>query len=90
MKGFNPAHTPGVVPELSLSQPEETLLNEEEKRRYQAITGAGMYLAQVTRCDILYAVNHLERAMAKPTKAHMGAAMHLLRYLAGSTHFSIT
>ena len=36
----NPAYTPGVVPELSLNQPEEKVLNEVEKRRYQAITGA--------------------------------------------------
>ena len=28
--------------------------------------------------------------MSKPSKAHMGAAKHLLRYLAGSTDFSIT
>ena len=90
MKGCNPAYTPGVGPELSLNQPEENLLNEEEKRRYQAITGAVMYLAQVTRYDILYAVNQLARAMSKPAKAHMGAVKHLLRYLAGSTDFSIT
>ena len=44
-----------------------------------------MYLAQVCRYDILYTVNQLARAMSKPSKAHMGAAKHLLRYLAGST-----
>ena len=90
MKGCNLTYTPGVGPELSLNRPEEKLLNEEEKRRYQSITGAVMYLAQVTRYDILYAVNQLARAMSKPAKAHMGAAKHLLRYLAGSTDFSIT
>ena len=31
--------TPGVGPELLLNQPVENLLNEEEKRRYQGITG---------------------------------------------------
>ncbi|CAM9281700.1 unnamed protein product, partial [Ectocarpus sp. 6 AP-2014] len=30
------------------------------------------------------------RAMSKPGKVHMGAAKHLLRYLAGTTDFSIT
>ena len=49
-----------------------------------------MYLAQITRYEILYAANQLARAMPKPAKAHMGAAMHLLRYLAGSSDFSIT
>ena len=49
--------TSGVGPEVSLNQPQERLLNEEEKRRYQAITRPVMYLAQVTRYDILDAVN---------------------------------
>ena len=55
MEGCKPTYTPGVGAELSLNQPEEKLLvNEEEKRRYQAITGAVIYLAQVTCYDILY------------------------------------
>ena len=90
MKGCNLAYTPGVGSALSLNQPQEKLLNEEEKRRYQAITGAVTYLAQVTRYDIIYAVNQLAGVMSKPAKAHMGAAKHLIRYLAGSTDFSIT
>ena len=49
-----------------------------------------MYLGQVTRYDILYAVNQLARAMSKPSKAHMAAAKHLLCYLAGTVDFAIT
>ena len=49
-----------------------------------------MYLAQVSRYDILYAVNQLARAMSKPSKAHMRAAKHVPRYLAGSVNFPIT
>ena len=49
-----------------------------------------MYLAQVSRYDILDAVNQLARAMSKPSKAHMGAAKHVLWYLAGSVNFPIT
>ena len=91
MKQKKPAYTPGVGPELSLNQQEEEkLLNEEEKQRYQRITGAVMYLAQITRYDILYAAIQLTRAMFKPAKAHMGAAMHLFRYLVGWTDFSTT
>ena len=48
-----------------------------------------MYLAQITRYDVMYAVCQLARAMPKPSKAHMGAAKQLLRYLAGTTDFSI-
>ena len=49
MESCNPAYTPGIGPELSLNQAEEKPLNEEEKRRYQVITRAEMYLALVTR-----------------------------------------
>ena len=90
IRGCNPASTPGVGPDLSLDQPKETLLNEEGKRRLQSITGAAMYLAQVCRYDILYTIKQLARAMSTPSKANMEAATHLLRYLVGSTDFSIT
>ena len=61
MKDSNPAITPGAGPERSLNQPEENLLDEEGKRRYQSIVGATMHLAQVSRYDIFYAVNQLVR-----------------------------
>ena len=48
------------------------MLNEVEKRRYKAITGAVMYLAQVTRYGILCGVNQLARATPKPVKTQMG------------------
>ena len=47
-------------------------------------------ITQVFRYDILYTVNQFARTMSKPSKAHVGAAKHLLRYLAGSTDFWIT
>ena len=90
MKGCNPAFTPGVAPELSLNQPEEKLLDEETKKRYKTITGAVMYLGQVSRYDILFSVNQLARAMSKPLYSQMAAAKHLLRYLADCVHVSIT
>ena len=90
MRGCNPAYTPGVGPELSLYQPEENLLSEESKRRYQSITGAAMYLVRVCRYATLCTVNQLARAMVKPSKAYMEAAEHLLRYLGGPTGFSTT
>ena len=90
MENCNPAHTPGVGKEFSLDQPAEKFLSKEDKQRFQAITGSVMYLAQVTRYDIMYAVNQLSRAMSRPSKAHAAAAKHLLRYLAGTTDFFIT
>ena len=90
MGSCNPLSTPGFSSELSADQPEETLLNAENKQRYQAITGSVMYLAQIARCDIMYSTSQLARAMSTPAKIHIEAAKHLLRYLSGTKDFSIT
>ena len=39
MEGYNLAYTPEVGPKLSLNQPDNKLMDEEEKRHYQVITG---------------------------------------------------
>ena len=76
----NSVHTPGYAPELSNKQPEEELLSATGAKRYQAIVGSVLYVAQVTRYDIYYAVNQLTRACSKPAAIHLTAAKHLLRY----------
>ena len=81
--------TPGFGSELSIEQPEETLLSKEGTQRYQAITGSVMYIAQILRSDIMHSSGQLARAISRPAKVHMGAAKHLLRYLAGTTDFTI-
>ena len=72
MTNCDVAFTPGAGPEISLDQPADRLLNEKGKQRYQSIAGALLYLAQVSRYDIFYAVNQLASAMPKSSKAHMG------------------
>ena len=37
----------------------------------------------------MYSSGQLARAMSRPAKVHMGAAKHLLRYLAGPNDFTI-
>ena len=64
MQDCRPLAMPGYSKELSLIQPEDNLLNEEAKRRFQVIVGSAMYLSQVTRHDISYAVNQLARALS--------------------------
>ena len=90
MTECKPTNTPGYSPELSNQQPDETLLDEKEKKRYQGTVECLMYVSQVLRYDIIYAVSQLARPMAKPSKIHMEAAKHTLRYLARTTDFSIT
>ena len=89
MENCQPSSIPRTGSEISTEQPAETLLNTEQTQRCQAITGSIMYLAQITRYDVMYAVCQFARAMSKPSKAHMGVAKQLLRYLAGTTDFNI-
>lgn len=49
--------------------------------------GSVMYLGQMVRYDILYAVNQLARALSEPSKVHMAEAEHPLHHL---TDFAIT
>ena len=55
MSDCKPTSTPGYRPELSNKQTEDTLLDEEETRRYQGIVGCFMYIAQGLRYDLIYA-----------------------------------
>ena len=48
-----------------------------------------MHVAQILRYDIMYSSSQLARAMSRAAKVYMGAAKHLLRYLAGTTDFTI-
>ena len=90
MGNCSPTMTPGVGSELSLDQPEEKLLNKEDKKRFHAITGSVMYLGLVVRYVISDSINKLTRAMPKSSKSHMAVAKHLLGYLAGTMDFAIT
>ena len=89
MANCKPVGTPGFGSEVSTKKLEKTLLSKEETQRYQAIKGSVMYLAHILRYDIMYGSGQLARAMSRPTKVHMGAAKHLLRYLAGTTDITI-
>ena len=67
----------------------EHLLNAEKTQRFQAIIDSVMYLVLVTRYDIMYSTFQLARAISKPYKVYMGAAKHILPYLAGRPDFSL-
>ena len=53
MSECTPTNTPGYGHEISNQQHDETLLDEEEKKRYQGIVGCLMYVSQVLRYDIM-------------------------------------
>ena len=49
-----------------------------------------MYLMTGTRPDIAFLCQQLSQFLAKPTRAHMAAAKHGLRYLQGTIHHGLT
>ena len=69
-------------------------INEKEKEEmknipYQMAVGSLLYAAQATRPDIAYAVGALSKFNTNPGKEHWSALKRVLRYLRGTTHYSI-
>ena len=54
-----------------------------DKGRYQCLVGKLIYLS-LTRPDIEYAVSIVSQFMHSPTRRHLEAAHHILRYLKGT------
>jgi hypothetical protein len=59
------------------------------KYHYQALTGAFNWLAYQTRPDIAYATSVLSSFNSAPRWSHWVAAMHVLRYLAGTMELGL-
>ena len=59
-------------------------------KEYQAIVGSLIYLSTQTRPDIAYAVQKLARFNLNPSKAAIGAAKKVLRYLHGTKTLGVT
>ncbi|GIL68909.1 hypothetical protein Vafri_22169 [Volvox africanus] len=60
-----------------------------DSTKYRALIGELNYLPTSTRPDIAQAMSVLARFMEKPSKAHMGLALGVLRYLAGTKDFRL-
>ena len=48
-----------------MNRREEKMLIEEDKKRYQSMTGAVMYVGQDSRYDILYTMHEPVSALSK-------------------------
>ena len=48
------------------------------------MVGCLMYIAQGLRYGLIYVTGQLARPMSKPSKVHLVAATHALRYLEGT------
>jgi hypothetical protein len=56
---------------------------------YQRLVGSLLWVAILTRPDIVFAVGWLGRYASAPTEGHMIAAKRVLRYLAGTRRYGI-
>ncbi|GIL54468.1 hypothetical protein Vafri_9945 [Volvox africanus] len=61
----------------------------EDPTAYRALVGELNYLAVSTRPDLAFALSVLSRYMAKLTKAAMGMAKGVLRYVAGTRNLGL-
>ena len=59
------------------------------KAKYQKLVGSFLFFRNACRPGICYATNQLCRLTSYPNQKHLDAALHLLRYLAGTVELGI-
>jgi hypothetical protein len=89
MEDCNPASTPFPAGFKAVAAT-DTEFKEAEELQYPQLAGSLLYLATISRPDIAQAATTLCRYIGKWNKAHYAAAKHLLRYLKGTVHLSLT
>lgn len=72
----------------TLEQKEDTEILSEDIPYRQAV-GSLLFLSQVTRPDIAYAVNFASRYLAKPTKAHWNLVKRIIRYIKRTFNYGL-
>ena len=85
MSACKPAAAPGTdtLRKAQEAQP----LSAEDHKRYRRVVGQLLWLCNV-RPDIMFAVKELSRGLSAPTSEHECKVKHLLRFLAGTKHFT--
>ena len=62
----------------------------ERQRLFRQIVGSLMFLSVTSRPDISFATKELSRHLMNPGEAHVQAALRVLRYLKGTSHYALT
>ena len=85
MSACKPAAAPGTdtLRKAQEAQP----LSAEDHKKYRRVVGQLLWLCNV-RPDIMFAVKELSRGLSAPTSEHECKVKHLLRFLAGTKHFT--
>jgi hypothetical protein len=74
---------------LNAQKAEENSEPFEDINLYQQLVGSLIYLSNVTRPDLAYAVSHLARGMSSPTQNDWINAKRVLRYLKGTQNLGL-
>ena len=85
MSACKPAVAPGT--DTLRKAQEARPLSAEDHKRYRRVVGQLLWLCNV-RPDIAFAVKELSRGLSAPTSEHECKVKHLLRFLAGTKHFT--
>jgi hypothetical protein len=92
MEECNAQRTP-MDAKLTLSKADgPTMAEEVEEMKeypYRELVGALIWIAHISRPDIVFAAGYLAQFNANPGKAHWTAAKRVLRYLAGTRDSSL-
>lgn len=73
-----------------LLESNSTQSSAKQKKEFNSIIGGLQYLANNTRPDIAYAVNHLARFLVNPSVEHIHSARRVLRYISKNPDQGIT
>lgn len=64
-----------------LLEPNSSVCSMHRKTEFNSMVGGLQYLANNTRPDIAFAVNHLARFLSNPSEEHISSARRVLRYI---------
>ena len=83
-----------TTPTKSPFNPKVTLTEDngdpiQDITQFRSLIGGLFWIARTTQPDIMFTVSVLAQYQAAPTNVHMGAAIHVLQYLAGTINKGI-
>lgn len=83
--------TPALESDLKAkwTSSETPLLDDKQKKRYQALIGSLLYLMHATRPDLAFSVIRLSQFASCPRLCHWEALKRVLRYLKGTASASL-
>lgn len=68
---------------------EHNLTTSDNQFPYRQAVGNLLFLSQVTRPDIAFAVNYVSRFLNNPTSVHWTMVKRIIRYVKGTTNFGL-